>query len=277
MKTTDQPSTTAAVAALLVAMQTSQREHLGAEVALWEELCGMDQIPAEVKTRLGELKAAANLELKKTMDSGDVIGTIQAGNEMAWAFSSMERQLKEMGERLARSRQTITDMAARLKQTVAPEVVATQIDAAVAARLADGTLMDKATVEAAVEAARKQGAEAVRQQVSLQADRTKRLKEANLPVLEIALNAETPEAFDTLFVEAQTRATKLAGLKVSLNGNDAVARLAFCPANEFDGQLAVLANVLAKPAGAASDKKPAPVDPLAVPAAGTPRSLLGTC
>lgn len=276
MKTTDQPSTTAAVAALVLALQTSQREHLGAEVALWEELCGMDQIPAEVKTRLGELKVAANAELKKTMDAGDIIGTIQAGSEMSWAFSSMERQLKEMGERLARSRQTIADLASRLKQTVAPEVVATQIDAAVAARIADGTLMDKATVEAAVEAARKQGAEAVRQQVSLQADRTKRLKEANLPVLEVALNAETPEAFDTLFTEAQKRASKLADLNVSLNSNDAVARLAFCPANEFEGQLAVLANVLAKPA-AAPDKKPAAVDPLAVPAAGNARSLVGVC
>lgn len=274
---TDHPSTTTAVAALVLAMQTSQREHLGAEVALWEELCGMDQIPTEVKTRLGELKAAANAELKKTMDSGDVIGTIQAGKEMAWAFSSMESQLKYMGELLASSRKTITDLAARLKQSAAPEVVSKQIDAAVAARLADGTLMDKATVEAAVEAARKQGADAVRHQVSLQADRTKRLKEANLPVLEIALNAETPEAFDTLFTEAQTRATKLAGLNVSLNGNDAVARLAFCPANEFDGQLAVLANVLAKPAGAASDRKPTAVDPLAVPAAGTARSLVGVC
>ncbi len=274
---TDHPSTTAAVAALVLALQTSQREHLGAEVALWEELCGMDQIPAEVKTRLGELKGAANAELKKALESGDVIGTIQAGHEMAWTFASMERQLKYMGELLAGSRKTITDLAARLKQTVAPEVVATQIDAAVAARIADGTLMDKATVEAAVEAARKQGAEAVRQQMSLQADRTKRLKQANLPVLEVALNAETPEAFDTLFTEAQTRATKLAGLNVSLNGNDAVARLAFCPANEFDGQLAVLTNVLAKPAGAAAEKKPVAVDPLAVPAAGTPRSLLGTC
>lgn len=270
-------STPTAIAALMVALQTTQRAELTAQVALWDEVCGMDEIPTDVKNRLNELKAVANAELKKTLDTGDVLGTLQAGQEVAWAFRSMESQLEYMGKLLAGSRETMTKLASRLKQTIAPEAVAKQIDAALAERIAAGAIMEKSAVEAAVEAARKQGADVVRQQVALQADRTKRLKEAKLPVLEVALNAETPEAFDALFAEAQTRAGKLAVLKVDLNGNDAIAKLAFCPPDQFEGQLAVLTNVLANQGKPTPDGKLA--DPLAVPAPDTraQKSLAGLC
>lgn len=273
----DSLATPAAVAALVTALQTQQRDALGAEVALWEELCGMDQIPPEVKTRLGELKAAANLELRKTLESGDVIGTIQSGGEVAWAFRSMERQLADMGRLLGQSRETVNQLAVRLKQTVPVDQVAKQIDAAVAERIGSGALMEKGAVEAALEAARKQGAEGQRQQFALQADRTKRLKDAGLPVLEVALNAESNEAFDALFEEAKVRGGKLATLNVNLNGNDAIARLAYCPLSEFDGQFTVLTNVLAKPA--AKSGAEVRVDPLAVQPApdSTKRSLVGVC